>query len=459
MGSIVMKFGGSSVDSAESIERVVGIVQSQRHRRPVVVVSAMAKTTRNLWEAADHAAAGDLPRAWSLFEEIKDYHWREAHGIVPIDGHPRLDAKLEGYLGELRQVLERIAAEGRVTPRSADHVASFGELVSSAILSMALDEAVWIDCRQVVITDDQFTRARPVYEETEPRLRNALLPHLEAGRVPVLGGFVGSTPEGITTTLGKEGSDFSAAIVGAALGAEEVQIWTDVDGMMTADPRCVDSARCIRTLSFTESLELACSGAKKPHYGTLGPASRADVPIRILSSLHLHSVDVSPTEGTLIGRRNAAAPPGIKSIAWKPGAHQITVRQADGTGDVRGPVFEACERFRPALTVLSADARKVELSLDRSDRLAEIEEALGRVGKVEVGPGRAVVSLVSDDLAANPELAERTLEIAGRWDPRLVLEGAAAPCVRCLVEEALVEEVVAELHERVFQGPPGEPVE
>jgi aspartate kinase len=452
---IVMKFGGSSVDSSESIARVAGIVRSQCHRRPVVVVSAMAKTTRNLWEAADLAAARDLPRTLSLFEEIRSYHEREARGAVPKESYPELDARLEGYFGELRQVLERIAAEGRVTPRSADHVASFGELVSSAILSSAMEDAVWIDCRQVVVTDEQFTRARPVYEETDPRLRNALLPHLEAGRVPVLGGFVGSTPEGVTTTLGKEGSDFSAAIVGAALDAEEIQIWTDVDGILTADPRCVKGARCIRTLSFAESLELACSGAKKPHYGTLGPASRADVPIRILSSLHLRTGAVSPTEGTLIGRRNSAAPPRIKSIAWKPGAHQLTVRQSPCL------VFEVCERFRPALTVVSddrgADERKVELSLEKSDRLAEIEEALG--GDIDVGPGRAVVSLVSDDLATSPELVERILEIAGRWEPRLVLEGAAAPCVRCLVEEEIAEKVVAELHERVFSGPPGEPVE
>ena len=440
---IVMKFGGSSVDSAKSIERVAGIVRSQRDRRPVVVVSAMAKTTRNLWEAADRAAAGDLPRTWELFEEIRDYHSREAPAAV---------SRLEGYFAELRQVLEGIAAEGRVTPRSSDHVASFGELISSVILSMALDNAAWIDCRQVIVTDGQFTRAQPIYEETEPRLRDALLPHLEAGRVPVLGGFVGSTREGVTTTLGKEGSDFSAAIVGAALGADEVQIWTDVDGMMTADPRCVEGARCIRTLSFAESLELACSGAKKPHYGTLGPASRADVPIRILNSWHLRQGNVSPTEGTLIGRRNAGAPPAIKSIAWKPGAHLLTVPA--GTR-----VFEVCERFRPALTVVSgnrrADERQVELSLDRSDRLAEIEEALGEVA---VRPGRAVVSLVSDDLATSPELAERILEIASPWEPRLVLEGAAAPCVRCLVEEAEVEQVLAELHERVFQGPKGEPV-
>ncbi len=444
-----MKFGGSSVDSAESIGRVAGIVQGLRHRRPVVVVSAMAKTTRNLWEAADRAAAGDLPQTWTIFEELENYHCREARGAVSSDGHPRLDAILDGYFADLRSVLERIAAEGRVTPRLADEVASFGELMSSAILSLALD-AAWIDCRQVVITDDQFTRARPIYEETEPRLTKALLPHLRAGRVPVLGGFVGSTRDGVTTTLGKEGSDFSAAIVGAALGADEIQIWTDVDGIMTADPRIVETARRIRTLSFAESLELACAGAKKPHYGTLGPASRANVPIRILNSWHLENDSIA--EGTLIGRRNAEVPPGIKSIAWKPGAHHLTVRQAD---DIRGPVFAVCENFRPALTVLSADERKVELSLEKADRLAEVEEALGGFADVEVGPGRAVVTLVSEDLATSPELAAAILDIARRWEPRLVLEGSAAPCIRCLVEEQLAEQVVAELHERVFPGPPG----
>jgi aspartate kinase len=443
MGSIVMKFGGSSVDAAESIGRVVEIVHGQRSR-PVVVVSAMAKTTRKLLEAADAAAAGDLPTAWAIFEELLDYHGRVAHEAVPPQDHPALEAMLETRFGELRQTLERIAAEGRVTPRLADEVASYGELVSSAILALAL-EAPWIDCRQVMITDDQFTRARPVYEETEPRLREALLPHLDEGRTPVLGGYVGSTRDGVTTTLGKEGSDFSAAIVGAALGAEEVQILTDVDGLMTADPRIVESARRIRALSFAEALELACSGAKKPHWGTLGPASRADVPIRILSSLHLHA-----GEGTLIGRRNAGAP-GIKSIACKPGIHQLAVRPAGPEGFL-DRVFEVCERFRPALLVLAADEEGAGLSLDRADRLSEILEAFAGFAAVAVGRGRTVVTLVSEDLSASPELAERILETAGCWEPRLVLRGVAAPCVRCLVEERDAEGVVAELHRRVFSG-------
>jgi aspartate kinase len=428
---IVMKFGGSSVDTAESIGRVVGIVRGQRDRQPVVVVSAMAKTTRKLLEAADAAAAGEDSSV--LFEELREYHRREspagAHGV------------LESYFSELRGVLDRIAAEGRVTPRLADHVASFGELVSSAILALALDSP-WIDCRQVVITDGDFTRAKPIYEETEPRLRGALLPHLEEGRIPVLGGYVGSTLDGVTTTLGKEGSDFSAAIVGAAIQADEVQIWTDVNGIMTADPKIVPMARRMPSLSFDEALELACSGMKKPHYGTLGPASRADVPIRILNSWQ-------QSEGTLIGRRDGAAP-GIKSIACKPGIHQLTVHGEPGR------VWEVCERFRPALLTLSADGDRVELSLDRPDRLPEIREALG---SVEVGPGRTVVTLVSEDLSTSPELAERTLEAARAWEPRLILQGVSAPCVRCLVDEREAETLIAELHERVFPGPQGEPVE
>ncbi|HEX5720426.1 MAG TPA: hypothetical protein VF179_30000, partial [Thermoanaerobaculia bacterium] len=209
------------------------------------------------------------------------------------------------------------------------------------------------------------------------------------------------------------------------------QIWTDVDGIMTADPRIVPEARRIRTLSFNEALELACSGAKKPHYGTLGPASRANVPIRILNSLH-------PAEGTLIGRRNSA---GIKSIACRPGVHQLTVH-----GDLER-VWEVCERFRPALLTLSVEEDRVELSLDRPDRLPEIREAFSRV---EVSPGRTVVTLVSEDLATNPGLVERVLEMARPWEPRLLLEGVSAPCVRCLVDERKAETVIAELHERVF---------
>jgi aspartate kinase len=463
---IVFKFGGSSVDTPESIERVLGIVRGMRSRRLVVVVSAMGKTTRNLLECADAAATGgpDLPTAYAILDELAAFHTRVAEAVVQPASGGALHAVLERWFGELRATIDEVAAAGRLTPRAADAVAGFGELLASSILSLALGremDAPWIDCRQVVVTDDAFTRARPIFEETDARLRQALLPHLEAGRVPVLGGYVGATRDGITTTLGKEGSDFSAAIVGAALGAEEVQIWTDVEGMMTADPRLVAAARRIRSLSFAEALELSCSGAKKPHYGTLGPASRAQVPIRILNSRHPELQD--DAAGTLIGARNAGATPTIKSITWRENARRITVRAADGGRDgFRAAVLGVCDRFRPSLAVLRCGDAEIELALDRKDRLFEIHAALSgnaSIGEVRLAPGRAVVTAVSEDLAGSGELAAQVLRTAEELAPRLVTAGAAAPCVRWVLGEEAPERVVAALHAQIFGDRPGEVVE
>lgn len=460
---IAMKFGGSSVDSAAAIDRVTGIVRERLDRRPVVVVSAMARTTRRLLEAAAAAAVGDREGALAAYDEIETYHRRESHGVVPPAGRPALDAALDPFFNELRTQLDEILSTRTLTPRSADAVASCGELLASHILSFALThagvDAPWVDCRRVLVTDHEFTRARPLYGPTDARLRETLLPLLRAGRVPVLGGYVGATLQGVTTTLGKEGSDFSAAIVGAALGAEEVLIWTDVDGMRTADPRLYPGARRIRTLSFAEALELSCSGAKKPHYGTLGPASRTGVAIRILDSRH------SDAQGTVIGRRNPQAPPTIKSIACRSNAHLISIRAnrpSDSDG-LPGAVFEICERFRPSLLVLEASADGAELALDREDRLPEIHSALlsavGGSAELWVTRGRTVVSMISEDLATHPELAERTLAAGRELGARLVVQGVAAPAVRVLADEEDLPGLIARLHGELLPGDPEEVVE
>jgi len=457
---IVMKFGGSSVADAESIERVAGIVRRLLDRRPVVVVSAMAKTTNRLLEAADAAAAGDREGAHAAFDEIETYHRRESQGVVPPAGRPALDAALDPYLNELRILLDELLAARALTPRAADAVAAFGELLASTILAFAFThngvDAAWVDCRRVIVTDHDFTRARPLYGPTDARLREAMLPLLRAGRVPVVGGYVGATLQGVTTTLGKEGSDFSAAIAGAALDAEEVLIWTDVDGIRTADPRIFPGARRVRTLSFGEALELSCSGAKKPHYGTLGPASRADVPIRILDSRH------PGAEGTVIGRRDPDAPPTIKSVACRANAHLISARatHGNGGGELLASLFEICERFRPSLMVIGPEGN---LALDREDRLAEIHSALlaavGDSAELWVTRGRTVVSVVSDDLASHPELTRRILEVGSDFEPRLVLRGVAAPAVRLLADEDQVPGLIARLHGELLPGGPDEVVE
>lgn len=464
---IVCKFGGSSVDGAAGIERVAGILRARLAARPVVVVSAMAKTTRRLLDSAEAAAAGNLAAALAGCEELRVFHLREGEAAVPAAARAALAAALERSFAALRTLLERLAREHRLPPCDADAAAAFGEVLASAILAAALPgfgvDAAWIDARQVIVTDAAFTRARPLYDETGIRLRAALLPLVERGTVPVVGGYIGSTIDGVVTTLGKEGSDFSAAIVGAAIGATEIQIWTDVDGILTADPRLVPAARRVRTLSFAESLELACSGAKKPHPGTLGPASRAGVPIRILNSLDARGSlgerreGTEGAAGTLIGGRGSApaAPttaPAIRSLACRPNDHLLHVSHGHGAGEAfADQIVEAVERLRPALLVLRLDGEGADLALDRADRLAEAREALAAAGEVGVLHGRAVVSLVSEDLAADDGLTARVLAAATEYQPRLVVAGAAAPVVRCLVELEDLPAAVAALHRRLFE--------
>jgi aspartate kinase len=261
----------------------------------------------------------------------------------------------------------------------------------------------------------------------------------------------------VTTTLGKEGSDFSAAIVGAALGASEVQIWTDVDGIRTTDPQICPDARRVRSLSFAEALELSCSGTKKPHFGTLGPASRANVPIRILDSHH------PGAEGTVIGRRNPDAPPTIKSMSCLVHDHLISVRAAGSAEGLQEKVFDLCERFRPALMVLDADSQGVDLGLSRGDRLAEIQSALlsavGKSAEVWVTPGRTVVSLVSEDLATHPELVEKTLAVCDGHEPRFLRSGVSAPVIRLFADQEEIPGLLSRLHEELLPGSPDEIVE
>lgn len=480
---IVCKFGGSTVDGAAGIDRVAAILRPRLAARPVVVVSAMAKTTRRLLDSAEAAAAGDLAAALGAGDEILAFHRREGRAAVPAERHPRLDAVLDRAGGELHALLERLARERRLAPRDADAAASHGEVLASEILALALPRhgiaAAWIDARRVIVTDAAFTRAQPLDEETGDRLRAALLPLIERGAVPVLGGYIGATRDGVVTTLGKEGSDFSAAIVGAALGASEVQIWTDVEGILTADPRLVPGARRVPALSFAEALELACSGAKKPHPGTLVPAARAGVPIRVLNSFagRLPGADrarggglgdgsdpagggasAAPAAegeagaGTSIGPGGGASiAAGLKSMACRPNDHLLHVACGDGSAaDFARNVIEAVERLRPALLVLHLDDQGADLALDRSDRLAEAREALAAAGEVGVLRGRAVVSIVADGLAADAALAARVMAAAADLQPRLVIAGAAAPVVRCLVELEDLPAAVVRLHGLLF---------
>jgi aspartate kinase len=267
---LVMKFGGSSVESAEAIQRVATIVAEGRERRPVVVVSAMGKTTNRLLAMASEAVNGNRAAAESNLTWLREFHLTEARKLSEGSALAALEAAIHEDFQSLQDLLRGLAVLGELTPRSLDAIASFGERLSSVIVAAAFErqglDSEHVDARNLIVTNSRFTQAAPLFEPTYARL-GEFAKSLRPSIVPVMGGFIASNEQGVTTTLGRGGSDFTAAIVGAGIGADEIQIWTDVDGMLTTDPRLLPGVHRIKTISFAEAAELAYFGAKVLHPG------------------------------------------------------------------------------------------------------------------------------------------------------------------------------------------------
>ena len=285
---VVMKFGGTSVEDAAAIRRLIGIVQSRRGSQPVVVVSALAKVTDQLLEAGNAAANGHLGAALATVRDIYVRHEKIADSLVEGSAYSALDRELRGEFRALESLLHDLEASRQLDLRSQDQLLGFGECFSSRLVKEALCEAginaAHVDARTCIVTDARHGQASPLWDVTNQRLQDTLSPLLESGQIPVLGGFIAATQDGVPTTLGRGGSDFSAAIVGAALCASRVEIWTDVDGVMTTDPKLCPDARVIRKMSFDEAAELAHFGAKVLHPATLAPAMRENIPVYVLNS-------------------------------------------------------------------------------------------------------------------------------------------------------------------------------
>jgi aspartate kinase len=447
---IVMKFGGTSVESAAAIERVAGIVRARLDRRPLVVVSAMGKTTNRLLAAADKAAAGNLGDALRDAEELLAYHRREAGALVRAEDRPAMEGLLERHFEQLESTLEQIAAAGQVTPALWDETASYGERLSSALIALLFPglgiPAVHVDARTVLITDSRHTQALPLYSRTYARFKEKVAPLLE-DRVAVMGGFIGAASDGTTTTLGRGGSDFSAAIAGAGIGAEEIQIWTDVDGMLTCDPRVLPGGRRVRRISFDEAAELAYFGAKVLHPATVQPAIEKNIPVRILNS---RRPDV---EGTLIVAGAVPCRNPIKSIACKRGITVVEIRSLRmlmAHGFLRR-IFEVFDRYQTPVDLVTTSEVCVAVTIDQPRFIADIERELARISDVRVIPDQAILCLVGDALRETPGIGARIFHALREINVRMISHGASFNNVSLVVRDEDVVPAVAALHEEFFR--------
>jgi aspartate kinase len=449
---IICKFGGTSVQDAEAMDRVAQIIRQRLKERPVVVASAMGKTTNHLLDAARTAAAGKQEEALDRLGKIKEMLLREAQklGISATEGE--VASVVSAYFKEMRSLVRGLSVLGELTPRSLDAMASFGERLSTLILTHCFEgrgiPAQLMDARQCVITDDNFTRAAPLFDLTDAAIQKHLLPVIEAGRVPVFQGFIGSTRDGITTTIGRGGSDYSAAIVGAALSADDIQIWTDVDGIMTTDPRMVPEARRVKVISFDEAAELAYFGARVLHPATILPAVRKKIPVHVLNSYK------PDQEGTLITDEAPPCENPIKSIAYKKGITVVNIastRMLMAHGFLKR-IFEIFDHHKVSVDVVSTSEVSVSLTLENHvAKLEEIVTELKSVGEVNVARGKAIVCCVGDKVRNTPGVSNLVFSGVRDVNIHMISQGASAINITFVIDEDRLPEAVRGLHDVFFQ--------
>jgi aspartate kinase len=461
---IVMKFGGTSVADRPAIERLMAIVraarqsaiqpESQDWRGPVVVVSALGGATDRLLKVAADAGGGDTAGALDTLRQLRARHLEVAGIIVESGERVEVERFVHEQFDELERVGGALAVLREVTPRWMDVIAATGEILSSRIVAAALNShglaAAWVDARRVIVTGPEHMAAPPLMDETAAALKAGVDPLLAERRIPVIGGFVGATVDGVTTTLGRGGSDYSAAIVGSCLGASEIQIWTDVDGMLTADPRIVRGVQVVPQLSFGEASELAYFGAKVLHPATIQPAVAENIPVRILNSKRPQD-----SRGTLITRDRPPSDRPLTAVASKKGVTVVDIRStrmlmAHG---FLARIFETFEQFRTSVDVVTTSEVSVSVTIDDVRRLPEIVAALGAVAEVTREDEMAILCAVGDGLQRDPTFVTHLLESLGAVPIRMVSQAASRRNITLVIREADLAPALTRVHEHFFGVP------
>ena len=449
---IVMKFGGSSVASATAIEWVAGIVKSYLPEQPVVVVSAMGKTTDRLVEALRYAAQGATYSAWRRVEDLRQSHFQETQRLLGAQAREFLALRIAPLFRDLHGTLLEVAEGRELTPQVKDEVLSYGERLSSEIVAAAFEHAgiaaQHVDSRDVIITDDHFTSATPLYWETYAKLRRTVA-LLARERVVVMGGFIGSTREGAVTTLGRGGSDLSASIVGAGISANEIQIWTDVDGMLTCDPRVLHGGYRLRSLEYDEAEDLAVAGAKVLCPRTVEPAIRQAIPIVIRNSRH------AELEGTRIGPGGVRKPGVVKAIACKTymTVVRLVVPELAILRSVTEGLHDLFERHQVKVEMVQALPDGVAFAVQSSPRLAELLRRVDASVRIAVEEQSAIVTLVGDRITSQPANMQSALSALRKdTEVRMVSQGSSARTIRFAVPESGLTLAVENLHREFFRA-------
>jgi aspartate kinase len=450
-----MKFGGTSVEDARAMERTAAIVGGRRKKglETIVVVSAMAKVTDQLLAAAAAAGRGDKAGALAISSRLRHRHVDTAAELLESANFLAVEPGVHQEFDALDDLLRGIAAVGELTPRTGDLVVSFGERLSSRMVAAAFAQrglnGTHVDARTCIITDSNYGKAVPLEGPIEAKLAELVLPLVVAGRTPVMGGFIGSNAEGITTTLGRGGSDYTAALVGGGLHAGAIEIWTDVNGIMTTDPRIVPEALRVKAISFEEAAELAYFGAKVLHPATILPAVQKSIPVWVLNSRNAEN------EGTKI---TAVAPPcksPFKCIAAKKKLTIIDIvasRMLMSHGYLKA-VFDVFDKYKCVIDMVSTSEVSISLSVDSNERLPEICEELSKIADVKMEGKKALICMVGEDIRGHNGIAGQVFSAISHVNVRMISQGASEINMSFMIDEEDVEEAIRSLHNYFFANP------
>ena len=447
----IMKFGGTSVADADALENVARIVANRVRSVPVVVVSAMSGVTDSLLNSTVIASEARCDDAIASLNKTFERHLGTAREVLSHDAANAYAKYVNSAEDQVAYFLKLIDSQLAQFQAVQDAVLAFGETLSSLLLASLLNErgvpAIQLDARECIITDDNHGAASPLMHETREATRSRFLSNVETGMVPVIGGFIGSNLKGQTTTLGRGGSDYTAAIIGAALSAREIQIWTDVTGVLTADPRVVSRAQTVDRLSYGEAAELAYFGAKVLHPKTIQPAIEDCIPVRICNSREPEAT------GTLVCAQTETTPRTVKAIAHKTGVTtvQITSARMLGAYGFLRALFEVFEKHRTVVDVVTTSEVSVSLSLDDASSLPAIVADLEQLGTVRVEKGRAIICVVGEGLQGTPGIAARVFSTISDINVTLISQGASSINFTFAIEEEKVKEAVTRLHEAFFE--------
>ncbi len=445
---IVLKFGGTSVQNAEMMDKTLKIAQSQIERGPVLVSSAMSKVTDQLQEIAKLLGGGKEAEAESILCAINERHLACARAFLTQKNLDACESDIAAVVNELRAFIKALSMLKEWSKRSNDAVLSFGERLSTIILLHRAREigmtATLYDSRELVKTDDTFTSAAPIEDLTNKLISSRV--EAAPGVLCILQGFIGSTTSGATTTLGRGGSDYTATIVGAALRAEEVQIWTDVTGIMTSDPRIVENARTIPQISYREAAELAYFGAKVIHPSTIQPAVNLGIPVWVKNTFRPED------QGTKIVP--APAGNGLKAIACKKGITLVNInssRMLFAYGFLRR-IFEIFEKHQTPVDLITTSEVSVSVTIDNPAAVNNIARDLSEIGTVGVESDKAIICLVGVDLWKDTAFLARVFGCIKKTPLRIISLGASDINLSLVVAAEDTEDTVRRLHTEFFEG-------